>query len=93
MYSSKEKGNIKKNFFKKLLFFIVFYVKFPLYKFECTKDNPILKDGNCALIYCSKEEYSLGICIINNTIIQGQWLNNIILLNEYNLRFNNFAIN
>ena len=88
----KEKEYIRYFFFKKLLIFLAF-IKISVVKSECARDEPIEKDGNCSLIYCTEEEYSINSCLISNSIIKDQWLNNIILLNEYNLRYNNFAIN
>ena len=87
----KEKGNIK--IFKKFLFVIILLKNIPLFNFECSVEEPILKNNICSLEYCSKEEYSNGVCIINNFIIRNQWLNDIISLNDFKLRYNNFAIN
>ena len=92
MFKENEKEYIRYFFFKKLLIFLAF-IKISVVKSECSKDEPIEKDGNCSLIYCTEEEYSINSCSISNSIIKDQWLNNIILLNNYNLRYNNFAIN
>ena len=57
---------------------------------ECNRSNPILKDGQCSLIYCTEEEFNLGQCIKNNSIIKIQWLNNIIQVGDKNYRYLNF---
>ena len=45
---------------------------------ECPRDKPILvKNKNCSLIYCNAEDYENKICIVNNSIVKEQWLNNI----------------
>ena len=40
--------------------------------------------------YCTKEEYELKECILNNSIIKTQYPNNIIRINEINFRYLNF---
>ena len=60
---------------------------------DCDKDKPILKDNNCQLIYCSKEQFASNICKINNSIIDAQWLNRIIRISDDNYRFINIASN
>ena len=57
---------------------------------ECNVSHPILKDEECSLIYCNEEEFNLGQCSINNSIIKAQWLNNIIQVGEKNYRYLNF---
>ena len=77
-----------------ILLFLIILLQFPLSKCECNIDQPILKNGNCALTYCSEEEFSSGACTISNDIIKTQWINNIRLFKDYNrLRYNNFAVN
>ena len=51
---------------------------------ECPKELPILKDNNCSSILCEDEEFNLGLCTINNSIIKTQWLNNIIKFENTN---------
>ena len=38
-----------------ILLFLIILLQFPLSKCECNIDQPILKNGNCALTYCSEE--------------------------------------
>ena len=84
-----EKYFYSKNYFLFKLFCI--YILFNLIvSRDCSKDNPILKEGLC-ISYCEKEEFNNQICTINNTIIKTQWLNNIIFLGEENFTFINFA--
>ena len=87
------KGQRRKIFFEKILFILFFLENVRLFNCECTVDEPILKNNACCLEYCSKEEYSNRSCVINNAIIEDQWLNDIILLNSYKFRYNNWALN
>ena len=78
----------------KILLLLIILLQFPLSKSECNIDQPILKNGNCDLTYCSEEEFSSGACTISNDIIKTQWINNIRLFKDYNrLRYNNLAVN
>ena len=81
-----------KHFF---IFFIslFYFIKLSISNYNCDRNNPILTKNGCELTYCNESQFSSGDCSINNTIIKTQWLNNIILLNDYNVRFPNFAIN
>ena len=45
---------------------------------SCERENPIFKDGQCQLIYCTETEFKNNICSIDNEIIKSQWLNNFI---------------
>ena len=76
-----------KNVFN-ICFLFIFKLTFNL---ECNRTTPILKNGNCELIFCSEEEFKNEECIINNQIIKTQWLTNIIWIGEQNSRFINFA--
>ena len=50
---------------------------------DCQREFPIkLSNGECDLKYCTKKEYELKECTINNTIIQTQFPNNIIIVGE-----------
>ena len=60
---------------------------------ECDRNSPILKNEECQLIYCSENDFSLGVCSINNTIIKNQWLTDIKIFNDYKLRYCTLAIN
>ena len=60
------------------IIFLLFYIKCE----ECPKDHPIFnyKKGICTLECCTKSEYDEGICLIANSIIKTQWINNISIL-------------
>ena len=51
---------------------------------DCPIDKPILKDGECQLIYCTAEEFLNNMCKINNPIIKTQWLNKFNIFSESN---------
>ena len=51
---------------------------------KCPADKPILKDGKCTAIYCTKEQYDNNICQILNPIIEIQWLNEFHTFSEFN---------
>ena len=73
------------------IFIIIFFSYLQILKSEgCNQSTPILKRGNCELVYCTESEFNLGNCSVNNTIIKTQWLNNIISVGETNFRFLNF---
>ena len=59
--------------------------------FECTKDKPILISKECKLEYCTKKQFESKECIINNTVIKNQWLNNIIFIGDKYYSYINFA--
>ena len=73
--------------------FIQLYIYFPSSLFECIREKPILIENECELKYCQKEDFSSGICTINNNIIKTQWLNDIVVFNSDKLRYGSFAIN
>ena len=59
---------------------------------ECNRDNPFkLKDNTC-ISQCSEKQLKSGDCILDNTIIKTQWLTNIIMLNQYLLKYFNYII-
>ena len=60
---------------------------------NCTRENPIYKNGQCQSIYCTETEFKNNICSIENDILKIQWLNNFIVFDEYNYRFTNKIIN
>jgi len=77
-----------------ILLLSIILLQFPFSKSECNIDQPILKNGNCDLTFCSEEEFSSGACTISNDIIKTQWINNIRVFKDYNrLRYNNLAVN
>ena len=59
---------------------------------ECTKEKPIYEDGVCKLTYCPDSDFSSNKCIIKNSIIKTQWLNNIIVIGDKSFRFVNIGI-
>ena len=58
---------------------------------NCSRESPILISNECKLKYCTKAEFESNDCIINNSIIKTQWLNNIINFGELNYRYISFA--
>ena len=81
------------NFIVLFLFINIFFLKSFISHCECEIDTPILVENQCKLQYCTKSQFDSGYCIINNDIAKTQWLNNIIILDFYKLRFGNFAMN
>ena len=62
-----------------IYFLLVFYILFEFsLSEECSKAEPISTSEGCELIYCSDEEYKNKTCVISNSLIKKQWLNNII---------------
>ena len=51
---------------------------------DCPKNFPIRTslDSSCQNITCTKTQFESKQCIISNSIIKNQWLNNIIIINE-----------
>ena len=77
-----------------ILFHLLFIFKIIQSKnSECGRNEPFLLSNNnkCSSEYCSKERIDSKDCIINNTIIKTQWLNNIILIGGKGFRYINFA--
>ena len=58
---------------------------------SCPKNKPILLSGQCNLTYCSKEDFASNKCKIANSIIETQWLNNIIRFGDINYRYLSFG--
>ena len=54
---------------------------------ECGINEPIKVGDDCKSVYCPKSKYDSGECIISNSKIKTQWLNNIILVGENNFRY------
>ena len=84
-----------KNFSKNIFFFLFNYII--IFAFinaeiaECEKDIPILISRECKLEYCSKEQFDSKYCIINNTIIKTQWINNFIVFSDKTYSYLNFG--
>ena len=50
---------------------------------ECDKANPIKTTGDvCQNIYCDESQYESEVCTIANSIVEKQWLNDIIFFEE-----------
>ena len=61
---------------------------------ECTdRDNPFKLLDNTCTSKCSEAQINSGNCILDNNIIETQWLNNIIFIKEENFKYLNFIIN
>ena len=73
---------------KKVLIFIQLICLINTY---CNYSHPIKVNNECYLTYCTKEEYLLNSCIIDNPIIKDQWLTNIIKIGTNTSRYINFA--
>ena len=52
----------------------------------CPKNKPILNSTDCSLKYCTNEQFISNECIIANSIIKTQWLNNFRDFGEYAYR-------
>ena len=85
-------NNNKNNFF--FIILIQLLLLFPSNQedlSECLINTPISKNGQCTNEYCTKEQFESKVCLINNTIIKTQWLNNIIFIGNSKFRYINFA--
>ena len=72
------------------IFIIFFYLlKNFLQEEECPKDSPIKYNNICQLKYCTESEYINDKCIISNSLIKKQWLNNIILIGDISFKYVN----
>ena len=49
---------------------------------DCPREEPILKDEQCQLIYCTDDEFDKRECEIFNKYIRTQWLNNFHTFDE-----------
>ena len=69
----------KANNYFLLLYLIIFFCKIGLCLFsECNYTHPIKKNGECIIGGCTADEFSSGICTIENEIIKTQWITNRI---------------
>ena len=76
-----------------LIFYLIQITILNIKSEECEVDNPIIKDSECQMIYCTNSQYKDNTCIISNSIIKTQWLNNIILISESPSLYINQLIN
>ena len=58
---------------------------------DCSRDKPILISGECKLDFCSEEQFNNSDCLIANSIVETQWLNNIIIFGDEKFRYINFG--
>ena len=57
--------------FQLIINYIIIFFQINIYiKCSCDRNNPILKEGNCQSIYCTKNEFDEGVCQIDNEIIK-----------------------
>jgi len=89
-YKNKNKCIIINKYYR-LIIQIFFFVIIKKVLTECPRDKPILISENCNLQYCTKEQFNSKTCIINNSIIKTQWLNNLIKIGVLKYRYINFA--
>ena len=79
------------SFIKKLLrFYLLINILFQIIKSinpPCNITHPILKEGKCDSVYCSRKDFNSSKCIINNEIIKTQWLTRIIPISDLNFRY------
>ena len=72
------------------IFIIFFYLLIKvLQEEECPKDLPIKYNNICQLKYCTEYEYINNNCIISNSLIKTQWLNNVILIGDISFKYIN----
>ena len=70
-------------------FLYLFQIIIPIFH-GCEADKPFLKGTSC-IEYCSESELKEKKCIIDNNIINTQFLNNIIWIGDNNFRYVNIA--
>ena len=84
------KNNIPIYSSRNYLFSIILVIFFYIIKTEikeCPKEQPILISGQCKLEYCTKNQFDLNQCIVNNTIVKTQWINNLIIFGDNSYRY------
>ena len=86
-----DQRNNKNNIFKLTIQIFLFFSIIKSSLTECSRDKPILKNGSCRLEYCSDLDFESKECIINNSIIKTQWINNIMLIGDKFYRYINFG--
>ena len=88
-----EKKLIKEKYYTIIKIISLLYLINPIITQNCERELPILKDGNCVLDYCTKQEFKDKVCVIDNQIVKTQWLNDIIWIGNQNFIYINFANN
>ena len=77
---------------KKYIPIFILFALFDIILNECNLENPILlKNGTCVSHYCGQKDFISNDCIIDNSIIKIQWLNNIIRVGGDTFRYLNFV--
>ena len=78
--------------FSKITFFFIFILlkNISCESEECSRETPIKMGNTCLSVFCSKNQFESGDCILSNSIIEKQWLNNIISVGEKNFRYLSF---
>ena len=89
--NSNDQRNNKNNIFKLIIQIFLFFSIIKSSLTECPRDEPILKNGSCRLEYCSDYDFESKECIINNSIIKTQWINNIIIIGDLFYRYINLG--
>ena len=77
------------NMFLLLLLFFIKNIKSQT--IDCKRNTPILISGECKLNYCSESQFISSYCLIANSIVKTQWLNNIIIYGNLTFRYINFG--
>ena len=75
---------------KNMKFLYIFFIKALMIYSECDIEQPFKRGDFCSSNACTENEEN---CLIDNSIIKTQWLNNIYIFNEYNYRYGSFALN
>ena len=68
----------------------IFFIKISISKAECDISQPFKRGEYCSPNVCEENEDN---CLIDNSIIKTQWLNNIFIFNDKNYRYGSIVIN
>ena len=80
-----QKKDIKINFMNLILkLIIIISIVKQILTTSCEYDTPILQNNVCTVGGCTSSQFNESICKINNSVIQTQWLNNIIPVSSAN---------
>ena len=87
MMSSKSPKTKIFNFMTCFIFLIsLSFINNYLQDEECPREKPILKSNECQVVYCTQEEFEKNVCVISNSFIKTQWMNNLHIFNEVDMR-------
>ena len=81
----KKKLTKYNSIYLKVLIYLI--VIFKILSEECEQSYPFRRNGNCESTGCTVEEFELGNCYIDNSIISTQWFNNIISISEIGFNY------